>query len=226
MTAAHQNAPGELLPCPFCGSGARTEVYPSGEDESDHWVVQCYGCGATNGDNKAESTPDQEYAVTAWNSRAALNARPQPAQVDSLLGFPIVIDDKLPPYQVRVVSGGRTHLFTLDMDAGTATPTPPPTSASPQVVVVDADEAMHWIDRYAAGIDDECQLDRVAAAISIQPPAVSAEWVVVPRVPTEAMIDAGHAAYETAMLGNRKDVSAAFLRRWSAMIEAAPKVAP
>ena len=30
----------------------------------------------------------------------------------------------------------------------------------------DRDMAMHWIDRYAAGIDEECQLDRVIDALT------------------------------------------------------------
>lgn len=34
----------------------------------------------------------------------------------------------------------------------------------------DWDMAMHWIDRYAAGIDCECQLDRIAHALGIKPP--------------------------------------------------------
>ena len=36
---------------------------------------------------------------------------------------------------------------------------PPPADAEKRG---DVDEAMHWIDRYAAGIDSECQIDRVA----------------------------------------------------------------
>lgn len=42
-------------------------------------------------------------------------------------------------------------------------------STAPPQVVADTAMAMHWIDRYAAGIDDECQLDRVADALLIPP---------------------------------------------------------
>jgi hypothetical protein len=31
---------------------------------------------------------------------------------------------------------------------------------------VGTDEAMHWIDRYAAGIDSECQIDRIIDAVA------------------------------------------------------------
>lgn len=157
MTAAHQNAPGDE-------SAAFESWFQSqqGTAYDDAW----------------------SFARAAWMERAALNARPQPAQVDSLLGFPIVIDDKLPPYQVRVVSGGRTHLFTLDMDAGTATPTPPPTSASPQVgghpellrIIMDEDYPYLAHDPTKGQAERRALLAAIAALT--QPPAVSAEWVV------------------------------------------------
>lgn len=39
---------------------------------------------------------------------------------------------------------------------------------SQQPGVPDLAMAMHWIDRYAAGIDGECQLDRVCDALGVQ----------------------------------------------------------
>ncbi|WP_244128041.1 hypothetical protein [Burkholderia gladioli] len=50
----------------------------------------------------------------------------------------------------------------------------------------------------------------------------SAGWKLVPIEPTDEMVEAGHAEYERALIGNRKDIGAAFLRRWAAMLDAAP----
>ncbi|WP_164466845.1 hypothetical protein [Burkholderia gladioli] len=47
-------------------------------------------------------------------------------------------------------------------------------------------------------------------------------WKLVPVKPTDEMVEAGHAEYERALIGNRKDIGAAFLRRWAAMLDAAP----
>ncbi|WP_186077525.1 hypothetical protein [Burkholderia gladioli] len=47
-------------------------------------------------------------------------------------------------------------------------------------------------------------------------------WKLVPIEPTDEMVEAGHAEYERALIGNRKDIGAAFLRRWAAMLDAAP----
>jgi hypothetical protein len=51
----------------------------------------------------------------------------------------------------------------------------------------DAGMAMHWIERYAAGIDEECQLDRIAEAFTTPQPSADAVrevpegMVLVPR---------------------------------------------
>jgi len=47
-------------------------------------------------------------------------------------------------------------------------------------------------------------------------------WKLVPVELTEAMEAAGHAEYEKAMLGNRRNVTAACRRQWSAMVKASP----
>ncbi|WP_186043106.1 helix-turn-helix domain-containing protein [Burkholderia gladioli] len=47
-------------------------------------------------------------------------------------------------------------------------------------------------------------------------------WKLVPIEPTDEMVESGHAEYERALIGNRKDIGVAFLRRWAAMLDAAP----
>ena len=43
-------------------------------------------------------------------------------------------------------------------------------------------DAMHWIDRYAAGVDEECQLDRVAAALGAR------QWRPIETVPQGVIV--------------------------------------
>jgi hypothetical protein len=45
----------------------------------------------------------------------------------------------------------------------------------------DAGMAMHWIERYAAGIDEECQLDRIAEAFTTPQPSADAVRELVKR---------------------------------------------
>lgn len=60
--------------------------------------------------------------------------------------------------------------------------------------------AMHWIDRYAAGIDDEPQLDRIAEALApaTHPPADQQGtidpklWEVVVRLSGQSVLTIGH----------------------------------
>lgn len=47
-------------------------------------------------------------------------------------------------------------------------------------------------------------------------------WRLVPIEFTQAMEDAGHAAYEKSLIGDRRDIGKAFRRRWTAMLAAAP----
>lgn len=48
-------------------------------------------------------------------------------------------------------------------------------------VSYDAGMAMHWIERYAAGIDEECQLDRIAEAFTTPQPSADAVRELVKR---------------------------------------------
>ncbi|WP_186065075.1 hypothetical protein [Burkholderia gladioli] len=67
-------------------------------------------------------------------------------------------------------------------------------------------------------------MERAAALLTSPRAAVPAPegWKLVPIKPTDEMVEAGHAEYERALIGNRKDIGAAFLRRWAAMLDAAP----
>lgn len=71
-------------------------------------------------------------------------------------------------------------------------------------------------------LDEEKEWLAAARAIPAPVPVVPEGWKLVPVEPTPEMIDAGHREYEKAMLGNRRNVTAAFLRRWKAMLSAAP----
>ena len=83
-------------------------------------------------------------------------------------------------------------------------------------------------------IYNDAHADRLEALIAIEQAAIENYlaqkgqvgvpngWKLVPIEPTPEMIDAGHAEYERSLIGNRKDVAAAFVRRWKAMLAAAP----
>lgn len=58
----------KLLPCPFCGE--RANLHAAEDEDSTHWWAQCSVCGAVSGERLAESTPDREFAIAAWNTRA------------------------------------------------------------------------------------------------------------------------------------------------------------
>lgn len=56
-----------LSPCPFCGG--RPGSFNVQDGESEHYWIQCLNCGAMNGERLAKSTPDEEFAIIAWNTR-------------------------------------------------------------------------------------------------------------------------------------------------------------
>lgn len=74
MTPTPTIAPGalaELLPCPFCGQDGELHNSQCDEDTHVYWV-QCSDCGAVSGQLLAPSIPDEEFAVSAWNTRAVM----------------------------------------------------------------------------------------------------------------------------------------------------------
>lgn len=76
-------------------------------------------------------------------------------------------------------------------------------------------------DQVAA--EEATRAEAIAAWNTRAAPSPPDGWKLVPIEPTAEMIEAGHAEYERAMLGNRNDVSAAFRRRWAAMLAASPE---
>ncbi len=72
--------------------------------------------------------------------------------------------------------------------------------------------------------DQVSLIEHIAKKVAAPRAAVPAPegWKLVPIEPTDEMVESGHAEYERALIGNRKDIGVAFLRRWAAMLDAAP----
>lgn len=85
-----------------------------------------------------------------------------------------------------------------------------------------------WGGEYADNPYDAAPLlaGEILALLSARPLALGGQqggnYVLVPFEPTPEMMEAGHAAYEKALLGDRRDVTKAFKCRWSAMLAATP----
>lgn len=63
----------ELLPCPFCGSAEHLFVEPEETGSGGQWVSPIHaGCSARTGCGVSRIGDDEAEAITAWNSRAAL----------------------------------------------------------------------------------------------------------------------------------------------------------
>jgi Lar family restriction alleviation protein len=66
MTSTLDDARGELLACPFCGS-TRVGIGASQDDPATQWSVICSGCGSSC----SLYCETEQEAVASWNTRAA-----------------------------------------------------------------------------------------------------------------------------------------------------------
>jgi hypothetical protein len=82
----------------------------------------------------------------------------------------------------------------------------------------------------ASNIGYNCAIDEMIADLRALPSVCGGEvpegWQLVPKEPTEAMWDAGCAAYEKELLKNRNRVGEATRAKWSAMLAASPSPPP